>query len=220
MSPLSLGRLVTAACADALAFVLPVACAGCDAPDVSLCAACTTLLDAPREIARVLPEGLRVCSAFAYDGEPARILRALKEDGRTSLARPLGHALAARAASGFADPGLLFVPVPTSASSYRRRGYRIVDLLVRRAGLPAIPALRVARRTLDQRGLGRADRDRNVHHSLRATSAVAGRRVVIVDDVVTTGATLADAARALRAAGADVRGALTVAATPKRRHDA
>jgi ComF family protein len=209
--------LVRRAFADALAFVLPTACTGCGALDVSLCDDCAALLARPGPLVRVVGRGLVVHSAFRYEHEPARMLRALKEEGRTALARPLGLALAQRAASAFPDTDARYVPIPTSAASMRRRGYRVVELLLRRSGLPALRALRPARRTADQRALGREDRERNARGSLRADPGVRGRRVVIVDDVVTTGATLVDAERALIAAGADVLGAVTLAATPKRR---
>src|SRR5690606_9889047 len=145
-----------------------------------------------------------------------RALRALKEEGRTELARPLAPALrAALTAAGAGHTGLVVVPVPTSRAAMRRRGYRVVDLLARRAGVATARLLRPARRAADQRNLGRADRARNVAGSMRARAG-AGRRVVIADDVVTTGATLSEAARALAAVGVDVVAAVTVAATPRR----
>ena len=107
------------------------------------------------------------------------------------------------------------VPMPTSRQAYRRRGYRVPDLLVRRTGRRPRRLLRYARRTADQRGLDRDARARNVAHSLVAAPCP-GLRVVVVDDVVTTGASLAEAIRALRSAGAEVVAAVTVAATPRR----
>ncbi|KAA9130107.1 ComF family protein [Microbacterium caowuchunii] len=208
-------RAVRRATADALAFVLPVSCAGCGAPDVSLCPACIRRLTVPARTSRPLDGGLIVHSAFVYEGEVARMLRVLKEEGRTSLTRPFGTALAALAATVVREPAV-FVPLPTSRAAYRRRGYRVVETLVRRSSLPAARLLRVARPTADQRGLGRADRARNVAGSLRARPLRAPHPVVLVDDVLTTGATLAEAARALRAAGVPVLCALTVAATPRR----
>jgi predicted amidophosphoribosyltransferase len=147
----------------------------------------------------------------------ARVLRALKEDGRTGLARALAPALAA-AVAALDAPGAVVVPVPSSRAALRRRGYRVAELLARRAELAPVRALRSVRTVADQRGLGRAQRRENVAGSLRAVrgNVLTGRDVVIVDDVVTTGATLAEAARALRAAGARVVGAATVAATPRR----
>jgi predicted amidophosphoribosyltransferase len=211
-----LAALLRAALADALAFVLPVSCAGCGAPDAPVCSSCRTLLATPDGVRQTIGAGMTVHSAFVYDAEVARMLRAFKADGRTGLARPLGAALGVHAASVCAGGSVMFVPVPTSAAAMRRRGYRVVDLLLRRSALPTLPALRAARGIADQRRLGRDARARNVVGSLVASPRAHGREVVIVDDVVTTGSTLLEAQRALTAVGAVVRGGLTVAATPKR----
>lgn len=215
---MSRGLLIAlrAACAEALALLLPVGCAGCDEPDIALCEACVLALT-PVPIRRTLdaPGGtIALWSALPFDGVTARVVRAIKEDGRTGLATALAPAVeVALTAAGAA--GALLVPVPTSRASYRRRGFRVPDLLIRRAGLRAHRVLAYTRRTDDQRGLDRERRHRNVAGSLRASSDAAGRRVVVVDDVVTTGATLAEAVRALRAAGVDVVAAVAVAATPR-----
>jgi ComF family protein len=203
--------LVREALEDALALAFPVECAGCDAPDEALCADCRAAL-APVPASRAVTGGIRVVSSLPFDGVPARVIRALKEDGRTSLARALAPALAA--AVHRLDPAAVLVPMPTSRAAMRRRGYRVVDLVARRGGLRPEPLLRAERATADQRGLGRDERRRNVDGSMRATDA-AGRRVVVIDDVVTTGASLAEAVRALRHAGAEVLGAATIAATAR-----
>lgn len=214
-----LGPTVRAALADALALLLPVTCAGCAEPDVALCEQCATALR-PVVVRRSLG-GVPVWSGLAFEGVPARLLRALKEDGRTGLARALAPALRAAvdAACGSdratASDSVTIVPIPTSRAAYRRRGYRVVELIAARAGLRGERMLRPARQTADQRRLGREERRLNVAGSLVARPA-AGRRVVVVDDVTTTGATLDEAVRALRAAGAYVVGAATVAATPRR----
>ncbi|MBW9093843.1 ComF family protein [Microbacterium jejuense] len=219
-SPLLLA--LRSACADALALLLPVSCAGCDEPDVALCERCVlALAPAPRRQLVDAPGGaLAVWSGLAFDGVAARVLRAIKQDGRTGLARALAPALGAAlesAVRGHAEPaGVILVAMPTSRAAYRRRGFRVPELLVRRTGRRAARLLRHVRRTGDQRGLDRDARRRNVEGSLVATGDLSGRRVVLVDDVVTTGASLAEAARALRSAGAEVVGAATVAATPRR----
>ena len=110
------------------------------------------------------------------------------------------------------------MPIPTSRAAMRRRGFRVPELVARRAALAPRSLLAPTRRTADQRGLDRDQRQANVEGSLTARTSApdAGiRRVVIIDDVVTTGATLDEAARALRAAGWDVAGAATIAATPR-----
>lgn len=203
------------ACAAALALLLPVWCAGCDRPDTALCAQCRELLR-PRVRRRPLTAELDVFSALDFEGVPARVVRAFKEDGRTALARPLGAALAeaVRDAAMVAGHDPLIVPVPSSRRAFRRRGYEIAGLVARRAGLSPIPAL-VSRGTVaDQRGLDRPGRAQNVAGTLRARG-VAGVEVIVVDDVLTTGATLREAVRALSDAGARVVAAATVAATPR-----
>ncbi len=95
------------------------------------------------------------------------------------------------------------------------RSDRRIDATAR-AGLHPHTSMQTAGRAADQRGLGREDRARNTAGSLRARG-VAGCAVLIVDDVVTSGATLCEAERALRAAGAVVIGAATVASTPRYR---
>lgn len=201
---------VRRALAEALAFVLPVACAGCERPDVSLCDDCRCAL-APTPVTREL-DGLPVHSGVVFDDVAARVIRAFKEDGRTGLASGLAPALAAAAAS---VPNAVLVPIPTSRASFRRRGFHVVELVARRAGLPTARVLRYVRQPRDQRGLNAEDRRRNLEGSLvvaRPTTV----RVVVADDVMTTGATLAEAVRALRSAGVDVAGAVTIAATPRR----
>lgn len=202
------------ALADALALAFPVECAGCGVLDVALCDACRAELH-PDVLRRELPGGLTVCSGLVFDDAPARVIRALKEEGRTGLARALAPALAEAVRSSHCPAGTAIVPIPTSNAAMRRRGYRVVDLVARRAGLRPIPKLRVARASGDQRALGRADRRRNVEGTFAAVDAE-GWVVLLIDDVVTTGATLTEAARMLRAAGAIVVGAATVAATPRR----
>ncbi|PKI92015.1 ComF family protein [Actinomycetales bacterium SN12] len=196
---------------DALALLLAASCPGCDSSGTLLCDACRMLLHAePHEVRT--PQGMLVHAALRYEGVPARAIRRLKEDGATMLARPLGAALGDILRRTLADA--LIVPVPTSRAAFRRRGYRVPDLLVRRAGATAHRLLVPARQTGDQRGLGREARAHNVAGSMRAARRGHGP-VVIVDDVVTTGATLDEAARALRAAGFVPVCAVALAATPR-----
>lgn len=118
--------------------------------------------------------------------------------------------------------------VPSRRGAARRRGHdpmrQAVAVAVHRlraGGVPvvALGGLRQCRRVADQAGLGAKARRDNLNGALEAVARapLAGRRVVLVDDVVTTGASLAEAARALREAGADVAAAATIAATPLRR---
>jgi ComF family protein len=208
--------VLRAAILDALAVLSPVACAGCGARDRSLCDACRVRL-APRVTPHELKAGLRVYAGLEYDGPVRRTILAFKEQHRTDVARALAEPLRAavgEAAIASAGP-LHLVTVPPSRASFRRRGYDPVQLLCRQAGLRALPALRSTRHTASQKTLGADDRAANLVGSLRATRSLAGGHFLLVDDVVTTGATLAEAARAIREAGGIVDTAVAVAFTPR-----
>jgi ComF family protein len=208
-----------------LDLLCPARCAGCCGPGRVLCTACGELLAGPAagHSPTPRPTGLPPLTAAAmYDGAVRSALIAYKERGRVALARPLGDSLALAAAAG--DPDVL-VPVPSSRAARRARGYDHVALLAAAAAraLPhadVVPVLVARRRTADQSGLGAVERAVNLAGALsvdtRHAAGIAGRRVVLVDDIVTTGATLAEAARALRGAGLEPVGAAVVAATMRR----
>jgi ComF family protein len=208
-----------AAALDALAVLLPVSCAGCGADDRGLCSVCRSQL-VPTPVEQQLDGGLCVVSALHYDGTARRSILALKEQGRTDLARPLGRVLAVAIAAALDSSALAaaeFAIVPASGRSYRRRGYDPVRLLARRAGVPiARVGLRAGRGIATQKSLDREGRRANLVGSMRATRRLSGRRFLLLDDVVTTGSTLVEAARALRSAGAEVVGCVTLAYTPRR----
>lgn len=222
--PRRIRRVLHDACAGALSFLLPTWCAGCDRPGVDLCDDCSALL-VPEPRARLLADGTPLSTALDFDGVPAQVVRALKEDGRTRLARPLGPALRAailgagtRAARAGADPdAIVLAPVPPSRAAMRRRGYAVVEVMMRAAGAHPVRLLAPDRPAGDQRLLGRGERARNVVGTMRVRAST-DAPVVVVDDVVTTGATLGEAVRVLRAAGVDVVGAVALAATPRRPH--
>ena len=210
------------ALAAAVSLVFPTWCAGCDALDTTLCATCRARLDPV--VTRRAVGALAVSSGLVFDGVAARVLRAAKEDNRTPLLRALAPALAAAVAAALAQHPVeairrpvALVPIPSSPAAMRRRGYRVVEVIAGRAGFATHRLLRTNGAVADQRRLGLAERARNVDGSMRVArpANVAGRAVLIVDDVVTTGATLREAARALTEAGADVIGAATVASTPR-----
>lgn len=202
---------------DALALVLPVDCAGCGAPDRGVCAECNAALaPAPEPAPR---PGVDAWAGVAYAGVAAGAIRSFKDEGRTdaapALAPALRAALAAACASLDGASGLELAVVPSTAAARRERGYDPVRLLVRRAGFRPASVLRAHDRA-DQAGLDREARRANAEGSLAPTAPLHGRRFILVDDVVTTGATLADAARAIRSAGGSVEAIAVLAHTPRR----
>jgi predicted amidophosphoribosyltransferase len=198
---------------EILAFLLAASCAGCSAGGTVLCTECR---DALRPAARTVrtPGGLEVRAALEFTGVAARCIRRLKGEGETLLAAPLGAALS-DVLSPLAAQVRHIVPVPTSRSAFRRRGYRAPELLLRRADTAPARLLRMAARRADQRGLDARARAANVHRSMIARRRDDGASVLVMDDVVTTGATLDEAARALTAAGYRVVGGVALAATPR-----
>jgi predicted amidophosphoribosyltransferase len=168
----------------------------------------------PEVTPRTLADGTTVFTALRYEGVVRQALLALKENGRTDVAKPLGLALAPALARA-AQPGVELVAVPTSRAAWRRRGYDPVALLCRRAGVELSKVLVHNRSTLSQKTLGIEDRASNLVESMRARQSLVGRKFILIDDVVTTGATFAEASRALRTAGAEVIGGAALAFTPR-----
>jgi ComF family protein len=179
--------------------------ARCSAPPPP-CAACAS--DPPaHDYAR---------SAAIYEGELRDALHALKFSGRRALASPLGDLVTEQCAESLPGGIDALVPVPLARERERERGFNQSTLLARRIGrrlaVPIRPGwLARVRSTQPQSDLSAAERRANVRGAFRASDRVADRHVLLVDDILTTGATLDACARALRAAGARRIGVLTVA---------
>jgi ComF family protein len=206
-------RALRTAALDALALLIPVDCAGCGIPDRALCDECASRLTATVTWS-TLPDGTPIHSALRYEGVARRVILALKEQGRTDVATALSRPLAAVLAAVVGEDHIL-VTVPPSRAGFARRGFDPVTLLMRRAGYRARPMLRSVRRTRQQKSLDASSRVENVGGSLRARRDVSDQRCVIVDDVVTTGATVNEASRAIRQAGGTVVAVVSLASTPK-----
>lgn len=210
--------VIRSALLDAWAVFMPVSCAGCGADDRSLCADCHASLQPALEH-HLLSDGTRVVAALDYGGTVRHAILAFKEQGRTDAARALAVPLAAALVEALTlavGSTAELVTVPTSRESYRRRGYDPVGLLARRAGFA--PVNRVLMRTREsghQKELDREARALNLSGSLGAKHPLGGRRFVVVDDVMTTGATLIETARAIRAGGGEVVSAAVLAHTAK-----
>jgi len=202
---------------DGIALLLPVECAGCGAPDRAVCAECRPAL-APDPTSRLLADGTPVFSGLDYDGVARQVLLAYKEQGRTELARHLSPALAAAVSEAVDTLGLRgveLVSVPGSRRARRRRGFDPVAGLVRLAGLDRARVLAPARPHPAQKTLSLEHRAANLAGVFAVRVPVAGRRFLLLDDVVTTGATLLAVADALRAGGGEVVAAAAVASTPR-----
>lgn len=165
------------------------------------------------------PPPFTAFAPFIYGQPLDRLILEFKFSDRLYLGRTLGALLAQALLAEEPGAAELIVPVPLHAARLRERGYNQAMELARpvgrRLGVPVQEAVQRIRATPGQAGLKAVERRRNVRGSFAVTapSTVSGRRVAIVDDVFTTGATVTELAECLRRAGAASVTVWTVART-------
>jgi len=205
-----------------LDFVFPPSCLACDGRPVTacgiFCAACAMTVDEVPPVVEMPENGplRRLHSPLAYGGALAEAVIRCKHAGMPAFARALAGFAARRA---LLPPVDLVLPVPLHRARLARRGYNQAALIARAVsrilGAPWSPSLLLrVKDTSSQGGLTRAGRFENLKGAFAvpgpARRRIAGRRVLLVDDVWTTGATCHACARALLGAGAAQVTAFTV----------
>lgn len=209
-----------------LDLVLPLECGGCGAESTRWCDACARHLrvgpDEPHLIAPRVQAGVPVFSLGRYAGPRRTAIVAVKEHGRADLVEPLGAAMRAGLrqllAWGVLGAPLTVVPAPTRRQAARKRGGDPVTRIAlaatsRGRDAAVVAALRMKTGVRDSVGLSGAARQRNVvgRVALKRSAGILAGDVVVVDDIVTTGATAGEAVRVLQTSGARVVAVLALA---------
>jgi ComF family protein len=206
--------------------LMPPACAACGRFGSALCGACLSSFQAPGraddrfmapDAAAVSGDRLILAlAAFAYDGASRRALGRLKYAGAARVARPLAEAAVPtlRRLAKITGPATL-VPVPLHVHRQRERGYNQAALLAEHLGRAAGTAVRAClvrrRETSRQHGLDRAARLRNLASAFEPATAGPPSVVILVDDILTTSATMEACAAVLCAAGSKAVYGLAIA---------
>ncbi|WP_431239194.1 ComF family protein [Mycolicibacterium aichiense] len=206
-----------------LDLILPLECGGCGAPSTKWCEVCAATLnvhtDEPHLVTPRIDPGVPVFALGRYVGPRRQAIVALKEHGRRDLAAPFARALALGVHQletwGIIDIPFTIVPAPTRALAARRRGgdpvLRIANEATRQnQDISVVRALKTRAMVRDSVGLTIADRERNLAGRIKLTTRVTGE-VLLVDDIVTTGATAREAVRTLQESGVNVTAVLALA---------
>lgn len=206
---------------DVIHVAVGARCAACANVALGLCADCAAAIRPHPSIVRDRP--CRVAAAAEYDGVLRSAVIAWKERGRFTVERSLAHLLAAAVLELDVDGPIAIVPIPSRPDRRRARGADVVADLARRSATllrsldvdaAVVPSLAYVRRVRDQAGLSAAARAENMRESLAARRRPAAP-IVLVDDIVTTGTTLAEGIRAFQGRGVAVAGAAVIADRPR-----
>ncbi|MFM1995574.1 MAG: hypothetical protein RLZZ610_1091 [Actinomycetota bacterium] len=197
-----------------LDIVFPSRCAVCECAGPNLCGACQPVLTPnPHRFERGPVSGL---AATNYSLEVSKLLVAFKDKGQFALVRELSELMSPLVRElTILSETVYLVPAPSRARNYSRRGFT-PSVLLARAIANQVPHARVmnallsGEKVMDQVGLSAPERTQNLTGSMRLNQVVANKVCFIVDDVVTTGATVIECWRVLTAGGAMVLGALAV----------
>jgi len=210
-----------------LDLVLPLECGGCGAPSTRWCEVCAQELalgpDAPRVVSPRIDPQVPMFALGRYAGARRQAIVAMKDRGRTDLIAPLAQALALGLHRlldwGLLDVPLTIVPAPTRSWAARRRGGDPVTRIATLATaahphITVVRALRMKALARDSAGLDSAARERNIAGRVLLTSrrVPVDSEVLLVDDIITTGATARESVRVLQTAGARVAAVLALAA--------
>lgn len=197
------------ACAEALPRIEGPLCRRCGTPTAFETFACEECKDVDLAF-----EGAR--AALRYEGVGEKLVQAIKYRAHTRVVGRVAAPLMADALDREADPFDLVVPVPIHRSRLAKRGFNQAELLARgvaaRMGASVSDTLKSVRRTRDQVRLSAPERRANVGGAFQARERVHGR-VLLVDDVLTTGATMSECAEVLLEAGAEEVHGLTLCRT-------
>ncbi|WP_127975628.1 ComF family protein [Bifidobacterium aemilianum] len=222
---------------ELLNLLLPRGCAGCDRPDWVLCPDCQALLADHRQLGLLPGSAIGAYSCGLYRGPVRRAILAWKDHGDEECEPILAEALAQLAVEVLqacpasqshqsTDRPLLLLPAPSSGRSMRARGrwqmlplVRMLSRLLRAQGYEtrvcrALSLRGAPGKAVQTTGSGQRSQRIKGHVSIRPGIAVAGQSVLLLDDIITTGATMGECLSLLDDAGAHVLGGLALAWTP------
>jgi len=207
-----------------LDLMLPLECGGCGEPSTRWCEGCglelSVAADQPHVVSPRIDPQVPVFALGRYVGARRQAILAVKEHGRRDLVAPLARALAIGVHRlltwGIVETPLTMVPAPTRRSAARRRGGDPVTRMALAAvtghpDIAVVPALRMKPLARDSVGLGVGARERNIAGRVELRGQRPRTEVMIVDDIVTTGATARESVRMLHSIGVRVAAVLAIA---------